>query len=167
MTNNNKYCHNCGSKIALIAKFCPDCGTSQASLTEKPPQANSVPAASQGRVITTFRPMVAGRRDDDDDEIPQDQVESIRDLGLVFSEASCGLEETEDMVDLSTQRGKPRPGQTFGDAFAEGGAGIGIKYHRDGLNLPPPDARQVLEDFKREASAVRPNESTVVGRPNS
>ena len=42
MKTTNKFCHNCGIKLIPTAKFCGECGTSQSSLSAKPPEAEPV-----------------------------------------------------------------------------------------------------------------------------
>jgi hypothetical protein len=103
---------------------------------------------------------------EDDDEIMQDRIETVNELGISFARdnPNLGLEEVDERA---PQRGKPRPGETFGDVWREGAmmpAGSPIdKRPTCGL---PVNQKEVIETFKREASAIKPHESTVVGDPN-
>ena len=62
---SNKYCHHCGAKLGVIAKFCSSCGTSLSSLSNKPTEV----AASKPK---TFTPFIAGENGEDDDHNPYD-----------------------------------------------------------------------------------------------
>lgn len=78
-----KFCHNCGKQIPSGAKFCPHCGTSQASIDEKPPveePRTNTRVQPRPRVQTTFQPMAVD--DDDDEGIRADRVESLAELGV-------------------------------------------------------------------------------------
>lgn len=127
-----KYCHNCGKQSPLGAKFCPSCGTSLASIDERPPgqpEPETVPNRVRPRVQSTFRPRVVGEEDDDDDTGPlrADKVGSLSELGIALSSLDCELRLDpvfKETVGGLVQQGKmsgpitvdsPRPSPSLSD----------------------------------------------------
>ena len=153
--NQKKYCHNCGVTLSAIAKFCTEYGTSQSSLGAKPPtqeqeQEERPPQqrrqTPRERIITSFRPMIGGRRDEDD-EIQQDRIESISELGLTFAAENFGIEETSEIT-------QPRK-RTIKDLWEqEGVLPPAPLRQRDILTSPGSDSRAVIQDLKETGGGL-------------
>ena len=79
MNIKNKYCHNCGVKLVPTAKFCTDCGTSQASLSAKPPPpeepAPQTLQKNKPKPQNTFVPM--SNTDDDEEDSYIDHIDHL------------------------------------------------------------------------------------------
>ena len=154
MENNQKYCHNCGVNIPTVARFCTQCGTSQSSLAARPPepepeqhrQQYQRPGQQQRpRIISSFRPIMGGHKDDDD-EMEQDRIESINDLGITFAQENFGIEE---LPQANPNR------KTIGQVWEQEGVLPPAPLHqRDVLTSPNSDARAVMDDFKQTAGGV-------------
>ena len=147
METNQKYCHNCGVSIPSVAKFCTQCGTSQSSLNAKPPEREQEQRHQPQRpkIITSFRPRIGGHRDDED-EIQQDRIESITDLGLTFAAENFGIEE---LPPINPNR------KTIGQVWEqEGVLPPSPLQQRDVLTSPNSDAKAVMDEFRQTAGGI-------------
>lgn len=143
-----KYCHNCGKPVQLAAKFCSSCGTSLASIDEKPPiAAPQQPNRLVSKVKTTFKPMASDVDEDDDYEtLKADRVESISELNISLSSLECDVRVEpvfKDSVGGLMQQGKQMP---------QG-------YTEPPRPTHPVDQKAFLEQLKIEAGTLRQSKS--------
>lgn len=140
----NKYCHNCGKLTPPVAKFCPACGTSLASIDERPPAAppvQPVPNRIRPKAQATFTPMAVGEDDDDDESIRADRAGSLSDLGISISSLDVALQ-----VD--------RPSRETVGSLVQQGQGM------QGYQEPPRvvagiDQQAIMQQLQQEAGTLR------------
>jgi len=143
----SKYCHNCGKPVPLAAKFCSSCGTSLASIDEKPPVPATQPVPNRigPKVQTTFRPRVIGEDDDDDDvSLAADRVSSISELGISISSLDCDVRVDAPMKETVgglVQQGKMAPPGGFAPETPR--------------PAPALSNQDVLAQLQREAGTLR------------
>jgi hypothetical protein len=142
MNIKNKYCHNCGIKLVSTAKFCTDCGTSQASLSAKPPQPEeSAPRPLQKnlqRPQNTFTPV--SNIDDDDEDSYIDHIDH--------------LEVSISSLDVDFGRSNSRK-ETVGQLMNEGSALPPNAENFTRANPAAVDEKAFLEQFRNEAGTLR------------
>lgn len=161
-----KFCHHCGLQLLPASKFCSRCGTSQASIDEKPPVEE--PKQPIGRVqraqVNTFEPFEPGRQvlgsrrrnDDDDDEgtIRADRVESLAELGISMGQLELDL----DVADIHKDRYRENCA-----SVVKGGLAFGAGYKE-----PPrptsdiPVSKDEAINIMRAGAAIRPGNSTEI-----
>lgn len=134
-----KFCHHCGTQLTVGAKFCSSCGTSLDSLSAKP-----TPVQQQPLVPTTFAPAMAGGNDDEEFV---DRLTSYKDRIRMN-----GLD-----IEIIKDR---RSNETVGVAMA-----TPMPYNSS-EDRPPVDENILLEQFKKEASAMRPDTKNHVVKPD-
>lgn len=139
MNIKNKFCHNCGVKLIPTAKFCPDCGTSQASLSAKPPTQEIQPTISKPKPQNTFTPISRGDDDDDDDSY----IDHIDHLNVSISS-------------LEVDYGRPNTRkETIGSVMSEG-ASLPKDSESFSRPTPPPiDNQTFMNQFRNEAGTLR------------
>ena len=142
----DKYCHNCGKKTTVASKFCPACGTSLASIDEKPPVEVAQPVNTRLQTkptkprVNQFMPTLVV--DDDDEGIAADRVESINDLGISLA----GLE-------LDIRLDNPMK-ESVGNLMSQG-AKMPQGYTESARSSGPSDAATVLAQIQMEAGTLR------------
>lgn len=141
----NKYCHNCGVKIPTISKFCNHCGTSQASLREKPPvfeeEKPQAPHRIKPRPQNTFTPMARGENDDDDD----DYIDHIDHIDVNI-----------DKLDVDFVKPNLIIKETFASVMQQGAA---LPPNTEQFIRPAPpsiNSSDVIKQFQQEAGTLRP-----------
>lgn len=141
-TPDNKYCHNCGKQVPIVAKFCPLCGTSLISIEEKPPVTASRPQGPSDfyRKNQSFVPVASD--DDDGENILADKVNSIRELGIAISSLDFNL--SIDSAQRETVGGLMKQGESLPQNYKESPR-ISI----------PVDAQAVMAQFQQEAGTLR------------
>lgn len=140
MNIKNKFCHNCGIKIISAAKFCPECGTSQASLSAKPPTQEIQPTISKPKPQSTFAPISRGDDDDDDDSY----IDHIDHLNVSISS-------------LEVDYGRPNNSrkETVGSIMSQGAALPENAENFSRVTPSPVDNQTFLEQFRNEAGTLR------------
>jgi len=143
MNIKNKFCHNCGIKLVPTAKFCTDCGTSQASLSAKPPTTEEpAPKPLQKnlqRPQNTFTPV--SNIDDDDEDSYIDHIDH--------------LEVSISSLDVDFGRQPPSRKETVGQLMNEGSA---LPQNAENYTRPTPgpvDEKAFMEQFRNEAGTLR------------
>lgn len=127
-----KFCHSCGKQTALGAKFCSECGTDLSSLANLPPT---------HKQSAQFTPFAVGE-DDDDDASAVDRMTHFQ------------VKQSSLQVEI----GKSQPiGETIGSLISQG-LQSGPPAAIEEVQRPVVDNKQVLQDFRKEASTLRPNE---------
>jgi hypothetical protein len=140
----NKYCHNCGKQTLPAAKFCSSCGTSLASIDERPPEApqpQTLPNRLRPKNQATFTPIAVGE-DDDDEVIRADHAGSLHDLGISLSSLDIDLR-----VDMPIK-------ETVGGLMQQGN-GMGQGYVEPGRITANVDTKAVLNQISQEAGTIR------------
>jgi hypothetical protein len=130
--SNHRFCHHCGSQVIVGSKFCSGCGTSLASLTATPPQAQAPVAPSAQQHITPY--LVQGEDEEGEDSyldrIPRLDIK-IKGLSVNFSKDNVQVE-------------------TVGNAIINGSP-----IPQDGYQRPTIDPAQALSIFQKEAGTSR------------
>jgi hypothetical protein len=127
-----KFCHNCGKQIVTAgAKFCALCGTDLSSLTHAPRPPTPASASA------TFTPFVAGV--DDDDEY----VDHINKLDIRIKKLDLEIVKDRAVVETvgTLAQGAPPTEE--------------LRRHRQSKDMTK---EEVLEQFQKEAGALRPND---------
>jgi RNA polymerase subunit RPABC4/transcription elongation factor Spt4 len=143
----DKYCHNCGKKTSAAAKFCGACGTSLASIDEKPPVVDTAPNLSRikTRAPSTFTPMVANGEDDDDEIIKVDKINSLDELNISISSLDVDFGRTFDKPTKETVAGLMSQGASMPPNSMEEKRLVGNA----------PDNATILQQFKQEGGSLR------------
>jgi len=143
----NKFCHHCGKQTQPAAKFCGNCGTSLASIDEKPPVAEpKIPNTRiQPRAQASFRPVAVGadgEEDYDDEGIRADRVNSIHELGISISSLDIDLRtdfrQRETVAGLMTQGSQMAPSP-----------------EEKRIVPQAPDQATILQQFAQEGGTLR------------
>lgn len=138
MSIQNKFCHHCGIKLVPIAKFCPECGTSQASLSSKPPVEEQV--KPKNRPQSTFTPVARGEGDDDDDSY----IDHLSHLDISMS-----------ALDVEYIRQDNPSRENIGNLVKQGAS---LPQNADSFTRGTPapvDHQTFLQQFKNEAGTLR------------
>lgn len=123
------FCHNCGKQMQHGWKACPFCETSLSSLTATPKPQQAAPPQN------TFIPVAVGEEDDE----------------ASYLDRITHLDIRMNRLELDIQVPKPM-GETLGTAMANP-----LPFNKNEVREPvKADQKQVLEDFKKEASAIKP-----------
>lgn len=126
-----KYCHNsdCAKEASLTDKFCKHCGTSLTSMSAKPPVVSTK---------ATFKPFIAGRDEDGEEEDEYDIDVSHIDINNLKFDV----------------QGYPSINETIGSVAGKGTSEV---YKRDKPyeNITP---QQIHEELKREAGTSGMNQ---------
>ena len=141
----DKYCHNCGKKVLIGGKFCSSCGTSLASIDEKPPVPEQrIPNDRiRPKTPTTFTPRVVGE-DEDDEILKVDRVESINELNLSMSSLDVDFGRTFD---------KPR--ETVAGLMSQGANLPQGGTEEKRLSPAPLGQEEIIKQFAAEAGTLR------------
>jgi hypothetical protein len=140
MKTTNKFCHNCGIKLIPTAKFCGECGTSQSSLSAKPPEAEPV-VEKKKKPIASYTPSIANGGDDDDDDSYVDHLDHLN----------------VSISSLEVDFGRPNAAkETFAGVIAQGAA---LGQNADSFTRPAgetvTDSKAFLQQFQQEAGTLR------------
>lgn len=132
------YCHQCAAKLIVGSRFCSKCGTSLASLSNKPEPPPEPPKQQKARA--TFTPFVPGRNDDDEDgESRYDNIDhldiEINGLEIDLGQNHNGPEKLGGLVQAGIQFG---PGQV---------------EQRD--PMPKMSQKKFLSEWAKEAGTMR------------
>lgn len=135
MNSSQRFCHNCGKQLTLGAKFCTECGTSLSSLDNKPTPNKKLPGQ--------FTPFAVGK-DEDEDSSYLDRLEHL------------DIKQDGLQVEIVTDR---PVGETVGSVFSQGlNAGAPPVVDNSPRNLTPVNKDAFMQEFKREAGAIRTHE---------
>lgn len=140
MNIKNKFCHNCGIKLIPTAKFCTECGTSQASLSAKPPTQEVQPTINKPKPQNTFTPISRGEDDDDDDSY----IDHIDHLNVSISS-----------LEVDYGRSNNSRKETVGSIMSQGAALPENAENFSRATPPPIDNQSFLEQFRNEAGTLR------------
>lgn len=139
-----KFCHHCGTKTVIGAKFCSSCGTNLASLANVPePQVAAQPVRptqAARRPVQNFTPVLAtGSGDDDDDsDAYLDQL------------VTAPINQNALQVDII----KDQPlGESVGALITQSMHGVAP----ENLSRPPQytSSQQYMAEFKKEAGTLK------------
>jgi len=129
-----QYCHNCGKKMMQSSlKFCPFCGTNLNSLSAKPPEEVQVKKPIDSR--SSFTPF-ANRGGDDDDE--DSYIDNMQRLDVRISAL--------DVEYAPMQKNR----ETIGGLMTQG------PTNEEGRGRSTLSEKEILDNFQREGSALRP-----------
>lgn len=146
----NKYCHNCGKQTPLSANFCPICGTSLASIDEKPPGQMPPNQARQ----QSYTPAFAGEDDEDmEGTLRADRVSSLSQLGIDLNSPNIG-------VDVSLM---PQFKETVA-SLAQQGAALPPGYKEPPRISGPVNNDLMITQTLMEGAAIRPQTTNHVNR---
>jgi hypothetical protein len=137
--STRNFCHNCGKPAQADWKACPFCQTSLASLSSTPPPVpQQLPSAIRP---AGFAPFSVASDDDD----PDAYIDRLTHLNI--RQTALQVEIVKDRQNL----------ETVGNAIIAGAAVGPVKddFKRGGVN--PANA---IDEFKREASAMNPQNRT-------
>ena len=137
-----QYCHNCGKKMSQSSsKFCPFCGTNLSALSFKPPAQEEEPQ-KRAPARSSFVPF---SNEDDDDDSYIDRMDrlhvNISKLDIEFGEI-------------------PKSKDTIGGLMAQG------PTNEEGRGRSIFSEQEILENFKKEGSALRPVSKSRQNSPN-
>lgn len=124
-----KFCHHCGKKYIVGAKFCPECGTNLLSLSSTPATAAKAP---------TFAPFVV--QSDEDGEESIDRM------------AHANIRQTELHVEIV--KDKPQT-ETIGAAMMAGASVNPQNIETIKRVVAPIDEKEFLKAFRKEAGTHR------------
>jgi hypothetical protein len=128
-----KFCHHCGKKYVVGAKFCPECGTNLLSLSSTPTPTTAPKQTAQ------FSPFTV-QSDDEDGDSYIDRL------------AHANIRQTELHVEVI----KSRPlGETIGQAMAAGATINPSNVETIKRVAPQIDEQTFLKEFRKEAGTIR------------
>lgn len=134
--NVQKFCHNCGKQVIAGANFCPSCGTSLGSLSNKP---EPIPTNTPIRPNSQFTPFAAGA-DDDEDNSYLDKITHLE------------IRQNELQVEII----KDRPlGETLGSLVAQATSSKEAPIIEPARPAQYTDKEVFLKDFRQEAGTSR------------
>lgn len=119
------FCHNCGVKLPITSKFCSSCGTSLASLSNKPEPPSK-------KTQTTFVPFDANGQNDED----YNEYDHMERLPKLVNGLELEVNKTPHQV------------EKLGGIMAMGGGGYMEKRDTPYANV---SNEKFLEQFAKEA----------------
>lgn len=132
-----KFCHNCGKQLVVGAKFCPECGTSLSSLSNKPPTPPST-KPDQGQ----FAPFAVGRDDEDDDS---------------YLDKMTHVDVRQNELHVEIVKDRPL-GESIGNLITQALAAGKPPELDPARHTQPVDSKAFLAEFQREAGTLKRDE---------